>query len=41
MNNITGVFEKYEGDVNHLVVYKQITGHLVYDIILDDNFSRK
>ena len=34
-------FEEYEVDVNELVWYEQITGNLVFDIKLGENFYRK
>ena len=34
-------FETYKGDVKDLVRYKEITGHLIYDVKLAENFRRK
>jgi hypothetical protein len=34
-------FEEYDGDPNMLVGYTQITGHLVFNVKLGENFRRK
>ena len=34
-------FEESDVDMKDLIGYKQITGHLVFDIILGENFHRK
>ena len=41
MNNVRVAFEEYDGDPNSLVGYTQITGHLVFDVKLGENFRRK
>lgn len=41
MNNVRVAFEEYDGDPNTLVGYTQITGHLVFDVKLGENFRRK
>jgi hypothetical protein len=34
-------FEVYEGDTTKLEGYQEITGHLVFDVKLGENFRRK
>ena len=34
-------FQEHEGDITQLPGFKEITGHLVFDIKLGDNFRRK
>jgi hypothetical protein len=41
MQNVRIAFEEFDGDPNALVGYTQITGHLVFDVKLDENFRRK
>jgi hypothetical protein len=41
MSNVRVAFEEYDGDPNSLVGYTQITGHLVFDVKLGENFRRK
>ena len=42
MANVHIAFEKYKnGDPNSLVGYTQITGHLVFDVKLGENFRRE
>ncbi|KAI2500086.1 Reverse transcriptase (RNA-dependent DNA polymerase) [Fragilaria crotonensis] len=41
MANVRIAFEEYDGDPNKLVGYIQITGHLVFDVKLGENFRRK
>ncbi len=41
MNNVRVAFEEFDGDPNTLVGYTQITGHLVFDIKLGENFRYK
>ena len=42
MANVRIAFEKYKnGDPNSLVGYTQITGHLVFDVKLGENFRRE
>ncbi|CAJ1948165.1 unnamed protein product [Cylindrotheca closterium] len=41
MKNNRIAFEGYNGDVSKLVGYKQITGHMVFDVKLGKNFRRK
>ena len=41
MRNVRVAFEEYDGDPNTLIGYTQITGHLVFDVKLGENFRRK
>ena len=41
MSNVRVAFEEFDGDPNALVGYTQITGHLVFDVKLGENFRRK
>lgn len=41
MRNVRIAFEEYDGDVNKLIGYQEITGHLVFDVKLGENFWRK
>ena len=41
MKNVRVAFEEHEGDPNQLVGYTQITGHIVFDVKLGENFRRK
>ena len=41
MNNVRVAFEEFDGDPSSLVGYTQITGHLVFDVKLGENFRRK
>jgi hypothetical protein len=41
MTNVRIAFEEYDGNPNNLVGYIQITGHLVFDVKLGENFRRK
>jgi hypothetical protein len=41
MQNVRIAFEEYDGDPNALIGYTQITGHLVFDVKLGENFRRK
>ena len=41
MQNVRIAFEEYDGDPNSLVGYTQITGHIVFDVKLGENFRRK
>ena len=41
MNNVLAELEEYEGDVDNIVGYKQITRNLVFDIKLGNNLCRK
>ena len=41
MANVRIAFEEFDGDPNSLVGYTQITGHLVFDVKLGENFRRK
>ena len=40
MKNVRIAFEDFDGDSNTLVGYTQITGHLVFDVKLGENFRR-
>ena len=41
MKNICIVFEEYEGDTKDLHDYEHISGHLIFDVKLGENFRRK
>ena len=41
MRNVRVAFEEFDGDPNTLIGYTQITGHLVFDVKLGENFRRK
>ena len=41
MTNNRCAFEHYEGNKSELVTYKKITGHLIFDVKLSDNFRIK
>ena len=41
MRNVRIAFEEFDGDPNTLIGYTQITGHLVFDVKLGENFRRK
>ena len=41
MKKIREAFELYEGDVNDLTGYQEITTHFIFDIKLGENFRRK
>jgi len=41
MQNVRIAFEEFDGDPNTLIGYTQITGHLVFDVKLGENFRRK
>ena len=41
MKNNRIAFEEHEGDPSSLKGFKEITGHLVFDIKLGENFRRK
>jgi hypothetical protein len=41
MQNVCIAFEVYNGDTNDLVGYQKISGHLVFDVKLGENFRRK
>lgn len=41
MTNNRVAFEEYNGDIKKLIGYKPITGHLVFDVKLGENFRRK
>ena len=41
MKSILSALKLYEGDTTKLIGYQQITGHLVFDIKLGENFRRK
>ena len=41
MKNVRIAFEEFDGDPNTLVGYTQITGHIVFDVKLGENFRRK
>ena len=38
MKNNRVAFKTYEGKIKNLVVYQEISGHLIYDVKLADNF---
>ena len=41
MKNLMVAFEEHDGDPNELIGYQEITGHLVFDVKLGENFRRK
>ena len=41
MKNNRCAFEHYEGNTSELVAYKEITGHLIFNVKLSENFRRK
>ena len=41
MKNVRIAFEEFDGDPNTLIGYTRITGHLVFDVKLGENFRRK
>ncbi|KAI2513325.1 Reverse transcriptase (RNA-dependent DNA polymerase) [Fragilaria crotonensis] len=41
MSNVRVAFEEFDGDPSTLIGYTQITGHLVFDVKLGENFRRK
>ena len=41
MKNSRVAFQTFEEDVRTLVGYKEITGHIVFDVKLSENFRRK
>ena len=41
MANKRIAFDTYEGDVKYLVGYEEITGNLIYDVKLAENFRQK
>ena len=41
MTAIRGAVEEYEGDIRDLIGYQLITGHIVFDVKLGENFRRK
>ena len=41
MRNVRIAFEEFDGDPNSLVGCTQITGHIVFDVRLGENFRRK
>ena len=41
MKKIKNAFKEYNGNVNDLVGYQQITTHMIFDIKLGENFRRK
>ena len=41
MKNVRVAFEEFEGDISELKDYECISGHLIFDIKLGENFRRK
>lgn len=41
MKNVRVAFEEHEGDPSKLVGFEEITGHIVFDVKLGENFRRK
>ncbi len=41
MKNVRVAFEEFDGDPQSLIGYTEITGHLVFDVKLGENFRRK
>ena len=40
MKNSRVAFEEYDGEIEKLVAYEQISGHLIFDVKLSENFRR-
>ena len=41
MKNSRVAFEEYDSMIEDLVAYEQISGHLIFDVKLSENFQRK
>ena len=41
MQNVRVAFEEFDGDTSALIGYTEITGHLMFDVKLGENFRRK
>ena len=41
MKNNRVAFEEYDGKIEDLVAYEQISGHLIFDVKISENFQRK
>ena len=41
MINNRCAFENYEGNTSELVAYEEITGHLIFNVKLSEDFRRK
>ena len=41
MKNCRIAFEEHEGEINSLIGFQAITGHLVFDVKLGESFRRK
>ena len=41
MRKIKGAVRVYDGDLNELVGYQEITGHVIFDVKLGEGFRRK
>ena len=41
MKNSRVAFEEYDGRIEDLVAYEQISAHLIFDVKLSENFRRK
>eukprot|EP00978_Attheya_sp_CCMP212_P017505 scaffold46664_cov63-Attheya_sp.AAC.6 len=41
MKNVRIAFEEYDDNPEELIGYEEITGHLVFDVKLGENFRRK
>ena len=41
MKTVRIAFDEHHGDIDKLVGYEEITGHLVFDVKLGENFRRK
>lgn len=41
MKNVRVAFNEYEGNIQDLIGFTEITGHLVFDVKLGENFRRK
>ena len=41
MKNVRVAFEEYQGDISDLKDYEHISGHLIFDVKLGENFRRK
>ena len=41
MRDVRVGFEVYDGDPKNLIGYEEISGHLIFDVKLGENFRRK
>ena len=41
MKKVLASFERYDGNIEDLVAYQEITMHIIFDVKLGENFRRK